>query len=148
VTRRFSRAWKLGYSSLHNYAVQNCSQTGRWADDTRRVAVRLGSLPALPARGCALYDQYEQEQAWQRAHLEQQARWVEEREEQCEKNFAGLLEGDGEQEAPTGEDETDSLLCEPRHLCSAAELHSYIGELADKLARWDLHVGTLADKMH
>jgi hypothetical protein len=250
------------------------------------LAEALTSLPGERARGCALYEDYAQEQARQRAQLEQQARWVQECEAACEKNFAALLGlggaqgasngkrepetscaapggqepgqqaatseadpgrsfvappgqdgaqagvtaeddpeqnppaplpaepgqleanrereprrsftaplGTGEaqavvaagndregtasaplgtggaqaavtaekepeqnpstrpgcaakQKAPTSKGNADAQLCDPRRLGSISELDSWIGELAAKLARWDLHVGMLADKLH
>jgi hypothetical protein len=135
------------------------------------LAEALTSLPGERARGCALYEDYAQEQARQRTQLEQQAKWVQEREAACEKNFAALLgfggaraasnrERDpetntsaragraGEQEAPAAKDEAGSKRSEPRQFGSALELDRSIGELAAGLARWDLHVGMLADKLH
>jgi hypothetical protein len=41
--------FELGYSDLRSYALQRCSCSRRWAEDTRTVAVRLGALPALRA---------------------------------------------------------------------------------------------------
>jgi hypothetical protein len=46
---RSNGPFELGYNSLASYARERCSQTGRWAEDTRAVAARLGSLPALRA---------------------------------------------------------------------------------------------------
>jgi hypothetical protein len=42
-----SGLFELGYHDLASYARQRCSRSGRWAQDTRAVARRLSSLPAL-----------------------------------------------------------------------------------------------------
>jgi hypothetical protein len=39
--------FELGYPDLSSYALQRCSRSRRWAEDTRAVARRLSSLPAL-----------------------------------------------------------------------------------------------------
>jgi hypothetical protein len=46
---RQSGLFELGYSDLRSYALQRCWCSGRWAEDTRTVATRLGALPALRA---------------------------------------------------------------------------------------------------
>jgi hypothetical protein len=77
------------------------------------LAEALTSLPGERARGCALYEQYAQEQARQRTQLEQQARWVQESEARCEKNFAALLGLGGGQAGSPGRREPETSCAAP-----------------------------------
>jgi len=49
VLRRRALDLELGFSSLGAYALERLGQRPRWADDTRRVAERLATLPDLRA---------------------------------------------------------------------------------------------------
>ena len=40
---------RLGCSSMRDYALQRCSQNGKWTEATRPVARRVVELPALEA---------------------------------------------------------------------------------------------------